>query len=837
MQSTLSGRIIHMLARAACILVVLLPLFALLAAGQNPSVSPATTYLQQASERYQQTVDVYTDADAAGNHFAYRGEIDSSGGKIQVPAMDEISPTAPCFSGITCITASFDPRQLAWGGWYFMNGVLGPADRQPSANWGTISDAGYDLTGASALQFWARGANGGEQVEYFCFGVGYDQDGHQIAPFPDSSRKISTGVITLSTTWTQYTIPLSGQDMHYVLGGFGWVATASQNQQNPITFYMDDVQYLKSRPTDPRFLLSYETIKSDPYDPAHDFDKVERNAAFSYDNAVAMIALIAAGDLDRARTIADGFLYAQANDRFFNDGRLRNAYQAGDMMLPPGWVPNNKANTVRMPGWYDPGRTTWFEDETHVSSNTGNVAWAMLALLYFYETTGEQKYLQAVDQLGDWVIENTSDTRGSGGFTGGYDGWENGYSGNCPTQDMYVNGQCKRGYKATEHNIDLYAAFSRLDAIEKSEKWARAAQQAKTFVLSMWDNDPMQGLKFWTGTDEAGIIPDMKIVPVDIQAWAIQALGSRAQPYLQALDYVESHHKTTYGYGFKQNGGNDCGDNTWFEGTSQVAVAYLLSGNSAKWQSILDDVHSQELTSGAVPATDGDCVNTGFDLNDGKPWLYFKRAHVGATAWLSLAENQGNPFRASLYEPTFAAAASPMTQTVIAGSSANYNVTVSPIGGFNQAVTLSCNIMGPTGGIPPVCLFSPVSSTLDGVSTASVTLVVTTTGSTMMAGNLRSEPPIGSRNFCPRAVWLAWLALLVGLTSVMLAGRTAMGVWPKTMRGVCIAAVITLTACGGGGNPPAPPPRGTLPGSYTITISAVGGGLTSKTPPVTLVVQ
>jgi hypothetical protein len=626
-----------------------------IAPGQSSSLSPATVYLQGVSDRYQNTVDVYTDADAAGNHFAARGEIHITGGPA-TPAMDEISANAQCF-GITCITATFNGTGTNWGGWYFQNGILGTADRQPELNWGAQPNAGYDLSGASSLQFSARGANGGEVVEFFAFGVGWDPNtGSQIAPNPDSSKKATTGPVVLTDAWTQYTIPLNGLDIHYVLGGFGWVASA-QNQANPrqsITFYLDNIRYAKARPDDSRFLVSYETIKSE-----NSFDTVERNAAFIYDNAVALIAFVKAGDLNHARTIADALKYAQANDRFFTDHRLRNAYQGGDIALPPGWLPNNTPNTVRMPGWYDPGRSTWSEDENQISSTTGNIAWAMLALLTFYDATQEQPYLAAVDQLGDWVINNTSDTRGNGGFTGGYDGWENGAvaagAGTCAS-NVFVNGQCKRLYKSTEHNLDLYAAFSRLYKIEGLTKWQQAAQEAKTFFLSMWD--PAEG-KFWTGTDEGGVTPSTAVIPVDIQVWALEALGADATPYLRSLDYIEAHHKTSLGYGFKQNGGNDCGDHTWFEGTAQVAVAYRMIGNSTKWTSILDGIHSAELSSGAMPATDGACLNTGFTLDDGQAWKYFPLAHVGATAWLSLAENGVNPFGADQYSGSAAFQVSP----------------------------------------------------------------------------------------------------------------------------------------------------------------------------------
>jgi hypothetical protein len=621
--------------------------------------SLAVTYLQQASDRYQNTVDVYTVADAAGNHFAARGEFDNSGADL-VPAMDEISSSASCL-GITCITAAFDPGHALWGGWYFMNGVLGPTAQEPSPNWGNIPNAGYDLTGATALRFWAKGAVGGEVVHFFAFGVGNTAQPFQ--PYPDSSDKVEVpnGAVTLSTTWTQYQIPLAGLDIHYVLGGFGWLAVTSEqaSMSVPITFYLDNIQYLKARPNDPRLLVSYETIKS-----TNSFDTVERNAAYVYDNSVALIALLAAGDLAHARTIADALLYGQGHDRFFTDGRVRNAYQGGDISLPSGWLPNNLPNTVRMPGWYDPGRSQWFEDETDVSTTTGNVAWAGVALLNIWEVTRDSEYLAAAEALGNWVIVNAAETRSGaarqlGGFTGGYDGWENGAAsaGAKPmtcASGVFVNGQCKRLYKSAEHNIDLYSMFSRLYLADGEAQWAKAAQQAKHCFLSMWD--PQEG-KFWTGTSEDGVTVSTDVIPLDIQAWALQALGTEAQPYLQSLAYIEAHHKTSLGYGFKQNGGNACGDNTWFEGNSQVSVAYLLANNRSKWQSILDDVHSAQTTDGGIPATDGACLTTGFTLDDGSPWEYFPRIHVAATGWLALAENGVNPYRATLYSPEIAPSA------------------------------------------------------------------------------------------------------------------------------------------------------------------------------------
>ncbi len=620
-----------------------------------PVNSNASTisYLQLISDQFQQTIDVYTDADAAGNHFLARGEFDATGQDL-VPAMDEISASAPCFSGITCITATYDPSRVGWGGWYWLNGVLGPSASAPSANWGSMPNAGYDLTGATVLRFWARGLVGGERVHFFAFGVGNTAPPYQ--PYPDSSPKqeIPGGVVTLTNAWTMYQIPLAGLDLRYVLGGFAWEAVASEQQNpGPVVFYLDQIQYVKARPSDPRFLVSYQTIKS-----TNAFDTVMRNPGFTYDQSVALMALLASGDMARATTIADAIAYAQNHDRFFTDSRIRNAIKGGDISLPPGWTPNGLTGTVSMPGWYDSTRSQWYEDATQVSTNTGNVIWAGLAMMNIWQATKNANYLQAAQGFGNWVMQNTSETRGGQagalqGFTGGVEGWESsaasgGGNGLPCASNVFSDGQCKRLYKSTEHNIDAAAFFSLLFLADGSPKWAGAAASARHFLFSMWN-----GQAFWTGTAEDGATISTDVIPLDIQVWSLLALGSEAQPYMGTLPYIEANHKTSLGYGFKQNSSsNSCGNNTWFEGTSQVADAYkLIAQDTAKWQSILNLSQASQDSSGGMPATDGACLNTGFTLDDGSPWLYYPRLHVGATAWRALAELGINPYRSDLYSP------------------------------------------------------------------------------------------------------------------------------------------------------------------------------------------
>jgi hypothetical protein len=111
-------------------------------------------------------------------------------------------------------------------------------------------------------------------------------------------------------------IDLTGKDLKSVGGGFGWVANASNNPNGAI-FYLDDVKYDKARPNARRFLVSYQAL---PVPPGANFDTILKNVAWTYDNAVVLLAYLARGtedDLRRAMLLANAFVYAQNHDRFY----------------------------------------------------------------------------------------------------------------------------------------------------------------------------------------------------------------------------------------------------------------------------------------------------------------------------------------------------------------------------------------------------------------------------------------------------------------------------------------------------------------------------------------
>ena len=574
-------------------------------------------YLARIMDQYHTTFHVYDDFISAGNHFIERGQMCNRGDESSVPPMDEAWTDNPR-SGLNCIRCIFKARKSNWGGWFFLNGAYRRGDVAPTLNWGDLPNAGVDLSGATRLTFWARGENGGEKVRFFAFGTGRNPiSGKASKPHPDSAPQTGTGYVELSRDWKEYGMDIRGLEITNVLLGFAWQTKSTINGHRDITFYLDDIRYDKPRLAEPRLLVSYRMLNS-----ADDFDVVLRNVAFTYDNAVALMAFLAAGHMDRSRLLADALLYAQAHDRYYSDGRLRNAYEAGDLALPRGWAPNGRAGSARLPGWWDTTRQKWLEDPTAVGTSAGNMAWAMLALLAYYETAGGESYLAAAEKMGGWIERHCRDERGAGGYTAGYEGWEPE-----PT---------KLEYKSTEHNIDLFVAFDRLYRLTGNAVWRERSAHARRFVDAMWD--PREG-KFWTGTGDDGATAFCDVVPVDIQAWALLALRSDAAPYRRGLDYAEKQLTVGGGFDFNQDT-----DGIWFEGTAQMALAFQSMGQTARKNELVGFLESAQDASGGITASDHDAVSTGFYLSDGTPWLYYRRLHVGATSWLVLAEHSVNPF-------------------------------------------------------------------------------------------------------------------------------------------------------------------------------------------------
>jgi len=355
-------------------------------------------------------------------------------------------------------------------------------------------------------------------------------------------------------------------------------------------------------PPGPIFLASYPTAEPGPL----------AGTAFLYDNALAVLALVGCGERERAERIGQAILWAQDHDRFWHDGRLRNAYAAGAAKEEP----------AKLSGWWDAAQNRWLEDRYQVGSDVGNQAWAMLALLALDHPGPATPFRAGAVRIAGW-IERWRDTRGAGGFTGGALGHE-------PQPEI-------RRWKSTEHNTDLAAAFALLADRTGEAKWRDLAQQANRFVEAMWS---AEGSYFSAGTGDDGVTPNPTL-SLDAQVWPVTALPGAAQHSDAALATIDQRLSAEggYSYGEARNG-------LWTEGTAQAALLQEKMGHFKESEALLSVIERQRSPDGGYYATSAAELQTGYGLESDptKPRLYFRLPHLGATAWVALAQRRFNPF-------------------------------------------------------------------------------------------------------------------------------------------------------------------------------------------------
>ncbi|MBN1270541.1 MAG: hypothetical protein JXB04_13205 [Kiritimatiellae bacterium] len=141
-------------------------------------------------------------------------------GDTEAIVFDECCREAP-HRGETCLKLQY----VASGQW------CGMAWQHPQDNWGDMP-GGYDLRAAKKIVFWARGEQGGEEVE---FKYGILGEGKE---YRDSTMGEGK-VIKLTPDWKEYRIYVKG-DRRCIITGFCWVIESGPED---VTFYLDDVRY------------------------------------------------------------------------------------------------------------------------------------------------------------------------------------------------------------------------------------------------------------------------------------------------------------------------------------------------------------------------------------------------------------------------------------------------------------------------------------------------------------------------------------------------------------------------------------------------------------------
>ena len=330
------------------------------------------------------------------------------------------------------------------------------------------------------------------------------------------------------------------------------------------------------------------------------------DVAYLYDSDVMLIALLKRGnetDIARAEVLGNALVYAQAHDPI-GDGRLRNSYHTDPFIGSTGAIDINDTGTY-----------------------TGVMAWTGMALVQLYHATGVTSYLTAATNLADYIQTNSHSTTGSGGYTAGLNSSGSAYT-----------------YKATEHQIDLYAFFTMLASASGESSYTTDATHAYDELMALWNST---GGYYYIGTlnDGATINTVDDPTPEDIQSWSY--LATKLASHQQSIDWAVKNLSVTNGgfSGIAFDTGDD-GAGVWFEGTAHVATALRIryaSGDAAAAATLDDDLENAQSYG---PNTDGrGIIASSIDgLEADGSDQYYSALHVGATAWYCLSAEWANPF-------------------------------------------------------------------------------------------------------------------------------------------------------------------------------------------------
>lgn len=365
--------------------------------------------------------------------------------------------------------------------------------------------------------------------------------------------------------------------------------------------------------------------------------------AFVYDNALAIIALLAAGDKPRARAIGDALLYAMEHDPEFDDYRLRQAYHANAFVDHPG-------DPIKLDSQFG-----------LIGTAVGDMSWAGIALAQLTRATKRAEYLEGAVRIGEWIQRNTRSATGLMGYTFG------------ETAGL-------EDHKSTEHNIDVYAFFTMLARLTGRAVWTRRADHAWAFVERVWN--AADGF-FWTGSDDGSAINKAAgQLPLDVQTWAY--LATRGNRPGKALDWARTNLASTdtplranssLTGNFSLSGvvfasGSLLADPTqniggqswnpkpdvaavWLEGTSQLTLALAIrkaKGDAARVEDLFEQLSAAQATLGqgqkfGGTVNPGGLVAASSALDTGFGFGYFPNLHVGATSWYLMALLTANPYR------------------------------------------------------------------------------------------------------------------------------------------------------------------------------------------------
>jgi VCBS repeat-containing protein len=265
--------------------------------------------------------------------------------------------------------------------------------------------------------------------------------------------------------------------------------------------------------------------------------------------------------------------------------------------------------------------------------------------------------------------------------------------------------------------------------------------------------------------------------------------------------------------------------------TLQSSAASIAAGQPLTLTSTTAAASGSVVPAGTTTFSDGSTILGSSSLDAGGKATFTTSSLAPGSHSLTAAYGGSTTFSTSVSSSTtvqvtgsaadFSASADPTSLTVTAGQSATVALTVTPLNGSTQQVSISCS------GLPAyaTCGFSPAPTvTLDGTQPSTVTMTVRTNVAAMLHRAL-TTPALASFGG----------GIGGGLLMMALCGAVIRRRWGYTVTAATV--LLGIVSCGGGhGGHGGAPSSVTPSGTYPVTISLVSGA-TTHTVALTLVVN
>jgi hypothetical protein len=280
---------------------------------------------------------------------------------------------------------------------------------------------------------------------------------------------------------------------------------------------------------------------------------------YTYDQSIALLAMLALGNIPMAQTLAAGLLKLQTSG-----GDQDGAFVFSAPQLSAGY--------------------------SNPYYRTGAHAFATYALLSYMEACPSDATLGYSTAAQRALAYFTSQLCSSGTAAGLYLGGSGLYS-DPPGQPETFNQSYNIDWASAEHNLDTWHAFDKAATVLGDSSYTTLAAALQQNILSLlWDSN---NNRFYQGMDLTGPDPSD---PLDMHTWGAIWLHNIGRDDLanqvmttEALAPFALTNGGVTGYGAAYSSGGYPGivPSVWSEGTFGAALAFLAIGDTVNWQATI----------------------------------------------------------------------------------------------------------------------------------------------------------------------------------------------------------------------------------------------------------